>query len=61
VRSRRAGGTIFIELELGFDPEKTMREVHLTIERMTQTLEQEVAGSKVRVVINPPSSQEQPA
>jgi cation diffusion facilitator family transporter len=61
VRSRRAGGTIFIELELGFDPEKTMREVHLAIERMTQNLEQEVAGSKVRVIIHPPSSQEQPA
>ena len=61
VRSRRAGGTIFIDIELGFSNDKTMKEVNQAIERMTHTLEQDVPGSKVRVVIHPPSSQEQPA
>jgi len=61
VRSRRAGGTIFIDVELGFNPDKTMRDVHHAIERITQTLEQDVPGSKVRVVIHPPLPQELPA
>ena len=61
VRSRRAGGTIFIDVELGFDPDQTMRDVHRAIERITETLEQDVPGSKVRVVVHPPSPQEPPA
>ena len=61
VRSRRAGGTIFIDVELGFDPDKTMRDVHCALERITQTLEQDVPGSKVRIVVHPPSWQELPS
>lgn len=61
VRSRRAGGSIFIDIELGFSNEKTMKEVNLIIRHMTQTLEQDVPGSRVRIIVRPPSAQEQPA
>ena len=59
VRSRRAGGTIFIDIELGFGNDKTMKEVNQAIERMTQTLEQDIPGSRVRIIVRPPSTQEQ--
>ncbi len=60
VRSRRAGGTIFIDLELGFDPDTTMRDVHHAITRITRTIEQDVSGSKVRVVVRSPPVHELP-
>jgi divalent metal cation (Fe/Co/Zn/Cd) transporter len=53
VRSRRAGGRIFIELTLSFDHDATMATVLVTIGQLREKLERDIPGSEVRVVLMP--------
>lgn len=51
VRSRRAGGRIFIEIALGFDPDATMATVINAVKQLSEKLESDIPGSEVRVVL----------
>lgn len=51
VRTRRAGGRIFIEIGLSFAPDWTVAEALLTVERLKSGIEAEVPGSEVSVVL----------
>lgn len=53
VRSRRAGGRIFIEIGLSFRPDKTVAEAMETINRLRDGIEKEIPGSEVRVALLP--------
>lgn len=53
VRSRRAGGRIFIELALSFDRDATMATVLETVGQLREKLERDIPGSEVRVVLMP--------
>ncbi len=53
VRSRRSGARTYIEIGLGFRPEKTVAEVLETIGRIRQGIESEIPGSEVRVALFP--------
>ncbi|MCG5501600.1 cation diffusion facilitator family transporter [Ectothiorhodospira lacustris] len=53
VRSRRAGGRIFIEIALGFDSETTMEAAQNTVRQLCEKLERDIPGSEVRVVLMP--------
>ncbi len=54
VRSRRAGGRTFIDIELGFDENKRVGEALQTIQRLTRDVAAEIPGSEVRVSLVPP-------
>jgi ferrous-iron efflux pump FieF len=54
VRSRRAGGAIYIELFLEFDPAKPMGEVQSIIDQMRSGIEKKIPGSQVTIM---PSTQ----
>jgi len=47
IKSRRSGGHIYIEIFLGFDPEKKMGEVQKVIEDMKTGLEKKIPNSRV--------------
>lgn len=51
VRSRRAGGAIFIEVASSFDPDQRVGEAVATSERLRQGIERDIPGSEVRVVL----------
>jgi len=50
VRSRRSGGTIYIDIFLGFDAARTMGEVQSTSDRLKASLEEKIPGSIVSIV-----------
>ena len=54
IRSRRAGGNIYIELFLEFDRDKSMGEVQTTIDQMKTNMESKIPGSQVTIM---PSTQ----
>ena len=51
VRSRRAGHQLFIEISLGFSPEKTVGEVMDTIDSLKEKLEQDIPHSEVNIIL----------
>lgn len=53
VRSRRAGGRVFIEIALGFAPERQVREVSQTVTALSESVQNDVPGSEVRIVFVP--------
>lgn len=53
VRSRRAGGQVFIEVALSFDPDRQLGEVSQTVASLCHAIQQDVPGSEVRVVLVP--------
>jgi len=57
VRSRRSGSRIYIEIFLGFDPEQKMGDVQVFAASLKRSLEAEIAGSVVSVVL---SQEEEP-
>ena len=54
MNSRRAGGEVYIELFLEFDPAEKMSSVQTTIDRMKKSLESKIENS--RVVVAPVSA-----
>jgi len=52
VRSRRSGSRIYIEIFLGFDPEQKMGEVQAFAASLKRSLEVEIAGSVVSIVLS---------
>ena len=54
VRSRRVGTHKFIEIALGFHPEKRMGEALDTIERLREGVMRDIPNSEVSIVIKPP-------
>ncbi|AGB01571.1 cation diffusion facilitator family transporter [Methanoregula formicica] len=52
VRSRRSGSRIYIEIFLGFDPEQKMGDVQQFATTLKRSLENEIAGSVVSVVLS---------
>lgn len=57
VRSRRSGSRIYIEIFLGFDPDQKMGEVQTFAASLKRSLEYEIAGSVVSIVL---SQEEEP-
>jgi len=53
VRSRRAGGRIFIDLALSFDPDTPTASTLDTVRQLREKLEGDIPGSEVRVVLIP--------
>jgi divalent metal cation (Fe/Co/Zn/Cd) transporter len=53
VRSRRVGDRIFVEIALGFHPDRRMGEAVQTIERLRQAIEQDIPHSVVSIVVAP--------
>lgn len=51
VRSRRVGSKVYIELMLGFHPDKTVGEVMDTVYHLTADLAEDIPGSEVNVVL----------
>ena len=49
VRSRRSGSHVFIEIFLEFDPDKKMADVQPVIDRLRQSIEEQIQGSRVTV------------
>jgi ferrous-iron efflux pump FieF len=54
VRSRRVGDRIFVEIALGFNPDKRVGEAVDTIERLRKAVEQDIPHSDVSIVMKPP-------
>lgn len=52
VRSRRSGSRIYIEIFLGFDPEQKMGDVQDFAASLKRSLEFEIAGSVVSIVLS---------
>lgn len=52
VRSRRSGSRIYIEIFLGFDPDQKMGEVQAFAAALKRSLEYEIAGSVVSIVLS---------
>ncbi|HNX18140.1 MAG TPA: cation transporter [Methanoregula sp.] len=58
VRSRRSGSTIYIDIFLGFDPERKMGAVQDMSDRFKKSLEEKIPGSIVSIVpTSDPSAQ----
>ncbi len=51
IRSRRAGGRVFIEVFLGFDPDKKVKDVQGDVNAMRASIEQAIAGSSVVIAL----------
>jgi divalent metal cation (Fe/Co/Zn/Cd) transporter len=51
VRSRRSGGTMYLEIFLEFDGALRMSEVQRTIDEMRHNLEGKIRGSRVAIVL----------
>lgn len=49
IRSRRSGGRVFIEIFLGFSPEKQVGHVQAVIDSMRRNIEKKIAGSSVTI------------
>jgi len=52
VRSRRSGSRIYIEIFLGFDPQQKVGDVQQFATALKQSLENQIAGSVVSVVLS---------
>lgn len=50
VRSRRSGGTVYIDIFLGFDPEDKVGKMQAFIDSLKETLEKRIPGSIVCIV-----------
>lgn len=55
VRSRRSGGTVFIEIALGFDPGLPLAEVDRRLHDLRISLQREVAGADISLLVSAPS------
>lgn len=53
VRSRRAGGRVFIELALSFSPVQQVSKVSRTVESMCKSIQNDIPESEVRIVFIP--------
>jgi ferrous-iron efflux pump FieF len=53
VRSRRAGGRVFIEVALSFSADQQVRQVSETVDAMCKSIANDIPGSEVRVVLIP--------
>lgn len=53
VRSRRAGGKIFIDIALGFRPDQTVGEVERVVEQLREGIARDIPGSEPRVILVP--------
>lgn len=53
VRSRRSGNRAFIEIFVGFDPDKRVREVDRDIEALRHAVSEQIGNSSVIVVMGP--------
>ncbi len=60
VRSRRAGGQTFIDIDLGFDDNKRVAEALQAIQHLTQAIAAEIPGSEVRISLLPPRKEPPP-
>lgn len=54
VQSRRAGSTYFVDIGLGFHPDKTVGEVMDTVEQLRLGVVEDIPGSVVSVVLKTP-------
>lgn len=54
VQSRRAGSTFFVEIGLGFHPDKTVGEVMDTVEQLRLDVAKDIPGSEVNIVLKTP-------
>jgi cation diffusion facilitator family transporter len=61
VRSRRSGNRIFIDIFLGFDPEKRLREVERDMDAIRQSVGAHFQNSVVTVIIGPQDAVAVPA
>ena len=51
IRSRRAGGKEFIEVFLGYDPERTVRDVQFCMSKIKAAVKQQFPDSSVMIVL----------
>jgi cation diffusion facilitator family transporter len=51
IRSRRAGGEVFIDLFLEFSPEKTIGEIQPIVDTLRHSIEGQITGSQVTVAL----------
>ena len=51
IRSRRAGGKEFIEVFLGYDPERTVRDVQFCMSNIKEAVKQQFPDSSVMIVL----------
>ncbi|OGV52696.1 MAG: hypothetical protein A2X49_16645 [Lentisphaerae bacterium GWF2_52_8] len=53
VRSRRAGGRIFIEVALSFSPEQSVGKAMETVAKLSRDIQADIPGSEVRITLMP--------
>ena len=51
IRSRRAGGQVFVEVFLEFDSEKTMGEIQTVVDALCRSIETQIPSSRVAVAL----------
>lgn len=51
IRSRRSGARVYVEIFLGFDPEKKVGEVQEAIDRIRRDIQGRIQGSEVAIVM----------
>lgn len=51
IRSRRSGAKVYVEIFLGFDPEKKVGDVQKAIDRMRRDIQGRIQGSEVAIVM----------
>ncbi|MFZ1642208.1 MAG: cation diffusion facilitator family transporter [Candidatus Contendobacter sp.] len=51
IRSRRAGGEVFVEVFLEFDPDKTMGEIQTVADALCRSIEAQIPSSRVAVAL----------
>jgi len=51
IRSRRSGAEVYVEIFLEFDPEKRVSEVQQAIDRLRNSIEKKIQGSRVTIAM----------
>ena len=51
IRSRRAGGKEFIEIFLGYDPEKCVRDVQVSMDTVRHAIQERFPDASVLIVL----------
>ncbi len=59
VRSRRAGGKVFVEIGLSFDGDRRVRDAAQTVASLCRGIEADIPGCEARVVLIPGDTPEQ--
>ena len=57
VRSRRAGGKVFVEIGLSFDGDLPVRDAAKTVASLCRGIEADIPGCEARVVLIPDSAE----